>query len=411
MNDMTQPAAAAAKPSAPQTLHKEMHKETPPKKSRVPLVIGIAIVALFAGVAGWKIYAPSANVWTDDARITAHYTTIAPRVAGQIASVSVQDNQSVHAGQLLATLDDRDYRTAVERAQSQLDRDRAQVDDASASVARQPDVIAQNSAQVQQIEARLALAQSNATRYRNLASFGSGSKQDTEAADATLREQSAQLAQARAAVSAAQHQLDLLKAQHEAAIATVHADEAALAQAQLNLSYTRIVAPMDGVVGERAVEPGNYVSPGAALMALVPAKGMYVEAQYREVALKHMQPGQHVRVHVDAYDIDLNGVVDSVPPSTGAVFAPIAPDNATGNFTKIVQRLPVKIVFAPDQPKADLLRLGMSVETTVLTDNADVVGKLRDTYHASDASAAGNIGNASAANTAHAASDADGAGA
>ncbi|QNB17204.1 HlyD family secretion protein [Paraburkholderia tropica] len=385
-----------------------MHKETPPKKSRVPLVIGIAIVALFAGVAGWKIYAPSANVWTDDARITAHYTTIAPRVAGQIASVSVQDNQSVHAGELLATLDDRDYRTAVERAQSQLDRDRAQVDDASASVARQPDVIAQNSAQVQQIEARLALAQSNATRYRNLAAFGSGSKQDTEAADTTLREQSAQLAQARAAVSAAQHQLDLLKAQHEAAIATVHADEAALAQAQLNLSYTRIVAPMDGVVGERAVEPGNYVSPGAALMALVPVKGMYVEAQYREVALKHMQPGQHVRVHVDAYDIDLNGVVDSVPPSTGAVFAPIAPDNATGNFTKIVQRLPVKIVFAPDQPKADLLRLGMSVETTVLTDNADVVGKLRDTYHASDASAAGNT---SAAQAAQATSDADGAGA
>ncbi|WP_310630954.1 HlyD family secretion protein [Paraburkholderia sp.] len=390
MNDMTQPAAAAAaKPSAPQPAHKEAHKEAPPKKSRVPLVIGIAVVVLFAGVAGWKIYAPSANVWTDDARITAHYTTIAPRVSGQIASVNVEDNQTVHAGQLLATLDDRDYRTAVERAQSQLDRDRAQVDDASASVARQPDVIAQNSAQVQQIEARLALAQSNATRYRNLAAFGSGSKQDTEAADATLREQSAQLAQARAAVSAAQHQLDLLKAQHEAAVATVHADEAALAQAQLNLSYTRIVAPMDGVVGERAVEPGNYVSPGAALMALVPAKGMYVEAQYREVALKHMQPGQHVRVHVDAYDIDLDGVVDSVPPSTGAVFAPIAPDNATGNFTKIVQRLPVKIVFTADQPKASLLRLGMSVETTVLTGNADVVGKLRDTYHAGNADGAG----------------------
>lgn len=378
MNDMTQPAAAAAKPSAPQPA-----KEMPPRKSRVPLVAGMAVVVIFAGVAGWKIYAPSANVWTDDARVTAHYTTIAPRVAGQIATVNVEDNQSVHAGQLLATLDDRDYRTAVERAQSQLDHDRAQVDDASASVARQPDVIAQDSAQVQQIEARLALAQSNATRYRNLAAFGSGSKQDTEAADATLREQSAQLAQARAAVSAAQHQLDLLKAQHEAAIATVHADEAALAQAQLNLGYTRIVAPMDGVVGERAAEPGNYVSPGAALMALVPAKGMYVEAQYREVALKHMQPGQHVRVHVDAYDIDLNGVVDSVPPSTGAMFAPIAPDNATGNFTKIVQRLPVKIVLAPDQPKAVLLRLGMSVETTVSTDDADVVGKVRDTYHAS----------------------------
>jgi membrane fusion protein, multidrug efflux system len=373
MNDMTQPVAAA-KAAAP---------VTPPQKSRAPLIAGVAVVVVFAGVAAWKIYAPSADVWTDDARITAHYTTIAPRVAGQIASVDVEDNQTVHAGQLLATLDDRDYRTAVQRAQSQLERDRAKVDDAQASVVRQPDVIAQNRAQVQQIEARLSLAQANATRYRNLAAFGSGSKQDTEAADATLREQGAQLAEARAAVSAAQHQLDLLKAQHEAAVATVHADEAALAQAQLNLGYTRIVAPMDGVVGERAAEPGNYVSPGAALMALVPAKGMYVEAQYREVALKHMQPGQHVRVHVDAYDIDLNGIVDSVPPSTGAVFAPIAPDNATGNFTKIVQRLPVKIVFAPDQPKAALLRLGMSVETSVQTDYADVVGKVRDTYHAS----------------------------
>lgn len=387
MNDMTQPTGAATAIHPSSVLQGTTHT-VPPRKNKTPLVMGAAVVALFIAVAAWKIYVPSAEVWTDDARIAAHYTTIAPRVAGQVVSVNVSDNQTVHAGELLATLDDRDYRTAVARAQAQLDRDRAQVDDATASVERQPDVIAQGSAQVQQIGARLALAQANATRYRNLADYGSGSKQDTEAANATLLETSAQLAQARAGVRAAQHQLDLLKAQHAAAAATVQADEAALAQAQLNLSYTKIVAPMDGVVGAHAVEPGNYVSPGSALMALVPSHGVYVEAQYREVALKHMQPGEHVRVHVDAYDVDLDGIVDSVPPATGATFSPIAPDNATGNFTKIVQRLPVKIVFAPNQPKAALLRLGMSVETTVQTGFADVVGTLRDTYH-TDADHAG----------------------
>jgi membrane fusion protein (multidrug efflux system) len=383
MNDMTQPSGA---PSAlPAHAPQGAHQQTPPRKSRWPLLIGIAVIVAFIAVVCWIVYAPSPDVSTDDARITAHYTTVAPRVAGQVTAVLVDDNQPVHAGQVLATLDDRDYRTAVEQAQAQLDRDRAQVDDAAASVQRQPDVISQDSAQVQQIEARLELARANATRYSNLAAFGSGSKQDTQAADATLHEQTAQLEQAQAGVRAAQHQWDLLKAQQVAAEATVHADEAVLQQAQLNLSYTRITAQMDGMVGERAVEVGNYVSPGTALMAVVPAQGLYVEAQYREVALKHMMPGQHVRVRVDAYDIDLDGIVDSVPPATGAVFEPIAPDNATGNFTKIVQRLPVKIVFAPNQPKVGLLRLGMSVETTVHTNFADVVGKLRDTYHASAA--------------------------
>jgi membrane fusion protein (multidrug efflux system) len=384
MNDMTQPSGAPS--AAPAHAPHGTQPDAPARKSRWPLLFGIAVIVAFIAVVCWIIYGPSPDVSTDDARITAHYSTVAPRVAGQVTSVLVDDNQPVHTGQVLATLDDRDYRTAVEQAQAQLDRDRAQVDDAAASVQRQPDEIAQDSAQVQQIEARLDLARANATRYSNLAAFGSGSKQDTQAADATLHEQTAQLAQAQAGVRAAQHQWDLLKAQQVAAEATVHADEAVLQQAQLNLSYTRITAQMDGMVGERAVEVGNYVSPGTALMALVPAQGMYVEAQYREVALEHMMPGQHVRVRVDAYDIDLDGIVDSVPPATGAVFEPIAPDNATGNFTKIVQRLPVKIVFAPNQPKVGLLRLGMSVETTVHTHFADVVGKLRDTYHASTAS-------------------------
>ena len=381
------------------------------RKSKLPLIIGAAVVATFAGVVAWKIYVPTADAFTDDARITAHYTTVAPRISGQIAYVGVQDNQFVHAGQLLATIDDRDYRAAVDRAEAQLLRDRAQVDDALASVDRQPDVIAQEDAQVRQIEARLSLAQFNATRYRNLAESGSGSRQDTQTADSTLMEAKAELVRSKAAVSAARHQLDLLKARHDAALATVKADEAALVQAQLNLGYTRITAPVDGVVGARSVEQGNFVNPGSALMALVPREEVYVEAHYREVALKHMEPGQQVRVHVDAYDIDLDAVVDSVPPATGGTFAPIAPDNATGNFTKIVQRLPVKIVFAPNQPQVAMLRLGMSVETTVKTNFADVMAKGRDTYHrasTADRAHAGGAGDAGRPGFPRPASDAAG---
>ena len=380
MNNLPQPAdRSAAVGNAPAPQGADTVKT--PKKSRLPLIVGAAIVGAFVTVVGWKVYGANPDIQTDDARITAHYATIAPRVAGEVVTVAVEDNQPVRAGQLLVTLDDRDYRTAVDRAQSQLDKDIAQVGDAAAAVQRQPDVIAQNSAQVLQIEAQLTLAQANATRYRNLAAFGSGSKEDTQAADAKLGEQSAQLAQVQAAVRAAQHQSDILKAQQAAAVAAVHADEAELEQAKLNLSYTRVIAPVDGVVGARAVEPGNYVSPGSALMALVPAKGVYVEAQYREVELKHMQPGQHVRVHVDAYNIDLDGIVDSVPPATGAVFAPIAPDNATGNFTKIVQRLPVKIVLDGDaegrEVATGLLRPGMSVEPTIDTKPVESTGVAR----------------------------------
>ncbi len=152
----------------------------------------------------------------------------------------------------------------------------------------------------------------------------------------------------------------------------VKGDQAQLAQAELNLSYTRILAPVDGMVGQRTVEAGNIVAAGTELMAVVPLDEVYVEANYREVDLRHMRPGQPVTIHVDAYGIDLKGVLNSVPPATGSTFAQIARNKATGNFTKIVQRLPVKILVSPDQPLARLLRVGFSVETTVHTGLEDV---------------------------------------
>ena len=149
-------------------------------------------------------------------------------------------------------------------------------------------------------------------------------------------------------------------------------DRAQLDQAQLNLSYTRITAPLDGLIGQRSVQVGDYIAPGGALMTVMPLDAAYIEANYREVALRHVRPGQHVRIHLDAYDADLDGVVDSLAPATGATFAAVAPENATGNFTKIVQRLTVKIDVLPHQPMARLLRVGLSVETYIDTHLADV---------------------------------------
>jgi membrane fusion protein, multidrug efflux system len=338
-----------------------------------PWLLATAIILAFITVVLVIVFVPSPDVYTDDAYITAHYSTIAPRVSGQVASVDVRDNQMVRQAQVLATLDPRDFQTAVDQAAAQLARDQAQVMNQSALVDRQPSEINQNIAQSEQVRARIVLAEENADRYRNLANSGAGPRQAWQEAESSLRAEQAELAASEAALQASQHQLNVLVAQQAAAEATVQADRAALAQAKLNLSYTRIAAPLNGMVGERSVQVGNFVSPGSALMVVVPFDRIYIEANYRELALRRILPGQPVSIHVDAYDLDLNGVVDSVPPASGAVFQPVAPAEATGNFTKIVQRLPVKILLLPNQPLARLLRLGLSVETTVHTAQASIV--------------------------------------
>ena len=247
------------------------------------------------------------------------------------------------------------------------------------TIARQPTVIDQSAAQVDSTAAQLAFAQANQKRYRNLAATGAGTFQDRQQADTALQQAAAAVAGNKATEEGARRQIPIQEAQRRGMMAMVRADEAQVEQARLNLSYTRILAPLDGIVAERSVQVGNFVAPGSALMSVVPIDRIYVEANYREVSLRHMLPGQHARIHVDAYDIDLDGVVDSIPPASGAAFAPIQPNNATGNFTKIVQRLPVKIVLSPGQNLAKLLRLGFSVEATVDTGLADVAGRQQAT--------------------------------
>jgi membrane fusion protein (multidrug efflux system) len=344
---------------------------------RWPLVLVGLVVAIFAAVVLYIIFRPRPDVWTDDAYVMVHYATIAPRISGQVAMVPVDDNEVVKTGQVLATLDPRDDETALASAEAAVARDGSVLDEISANLSRQPSIIEEQQAAVASARARLAFAQDNARRYGNLAATGAGTMQEHQQADTTLEQGQAALDGAEASLAAARRQLDVLKAQRSAAEAAVRADEARLEQARLNLSYTQVRAPIDGMVGERSVQVGNYVSPGTTLMTVVPLDQVYIEANYREVALLHVRSGQPVTIHLDAYDIDLKGTVDSVPPASGAAFAPIAPNNATGNFTKIVQRLPVKIVVTPGQPLAKLLRVGLSVETTIHTGLEDVVDEQR----------------------------------
>jgi membrane fusion protein (multidrug efflux system) len=340
---------------------------------RWPLLVAGLVVAIFTAVVLYTIFRPRPDVWTDDAYVTVHYATIAPRISGQVATVAVDDNDVVTAGQVLVTLDPRDNETALASAEAALARNKAQLSEVSASVARQPSIIEEQQSAVASARAKLAFAQADARRYGNLASSGAGSMQEHQQADTTLQQDQALLDGSQAALDAARRQLDVLTAQRSAAEASVKLDQAQLNQARLNLSYTQILAPIDGMVGERSVQVGNYVGPGTTLMTVVPLDAVYIEANYREVDLLHVRSGQPVSIHLDAYNIDLRGIVNSVPPASGASFAPIAPNNATGNFTKIVQRLPVKITVTPGQPLAKLLRVGMSVETTIHTRLEDVV--------------------------------------
>jgi len=342
-----------------------------------PFLVTGFILVVFCGIILAIIFVPNRKVWTNDAYVTAHYATIAPRVPGQVVQVLVDDNQSVKAGQVLARLDPRDYETTLTRSRAQLAQDEALVLDAEAAVDRQPSMIEESKAEAGRIEAQLVYARQNAQRYHNLAQTGAGSAQERQLTDASMREMEANLRSMKARITAAEDEVPILRARHEAALRKLKIDHAIVRQDELNLSYTEIRALFDGMVGEKTVQAGNYVSPGTALMALVPMDQLWVMANYRELALRHMRPGQHARIHVDAYDVDLDGIVDSIPPASGAAFAPIAPENATGNFTKIVQRLPVKIVVAPNQPLAKLLRMGFSVETTVDTRLENVVDEQR----------------------------------
>ena len=324
-------------------------------------LIGAAIIACAAyGI--YQVLHSSGVQRTDDAYIRADSVLVAPRVAGVITEVLVQDNQSVKAGQLLARLDDRDYAASVTAARANLSAAQAQVKNLHASIERQAAVIDQATAATRATAASLKFAQANAQRYRNLSNAGAGTQEERQKAEAELQGWEASRDRDAASRVAAQRTLDVLKAELEVAQAAVDKNRSALEQAELNLSYTQILAPADGMVGQRSVRVGAYVDPGRPLLALVPLHQAFVVANFRETQLAHMHANQRVDIHVDSIpDQVFRGHIDSVAPATGLSFAQISPDNATGNFTKVVQRIPVKLTFASDNPLKGRIRPGMSV--------------------------------------------------
>ena len=339
-------------------------------RARKLLLAGAGLAAL-AGVAyfGWQYWNVGRfEVATDDAYVQADNTTIAPKVSGYIGAVLVGDNERVRAGQVLARIDDRDFKVALEQARADVAAAEAVVATKRAQLGTQQSIIQAARATIGVDQATHAFAQQDNKRYKALAATGFGSLQNAEQALSRTAATQAAVARDTAALQAAIGQVDVLKGELAQAEATLLHNRAVQAQAELNLSYTTITAPQDGVVGARTLRVGQYVQAGTALMAVVPLDAAYVIANFKETQLTGVRPGQAVEIGVDTYPgVTFTGHVDSIAPASGQEFALLPPDNATGNFTKVVQRIPVKIVLDPAGAAADVLRPGMSVTPSIDT--------------------------------------------
>jgi membrane fusion protein (multidrug efflux system) len=344
------------------------------KRTRWPLkqlLIAAAALLFLAAAVGYGDYYWTTGrflVSTDDAYVQAHSVLISPKVSGYISEVPVDDNQAVTSGQVLARIEPQDYRTALDQTRANVAAAQAAIDTLNQQIAQQKLVVEQDRQQVASDQAALVYSQQDFQRYTQLAKDGWGTVQRSQQAQADIREKDATLQHDIAVVSAAEKQIGVFEAQLAQADATLAQQQASERQAELNLSYTTITAPVDGTVGVRTLRVGEYVQAGTQLMAVVPLQAVYITANYKETQLTDVRPGQPVTIDVDAFPgTTVHGHVDSLAPASGQEFALLPPDNATGNFTKIVQRIPVKIIVDAKDPLANLLRPGMSVEPTIDT--------------------------------------------
>jgi membrane fusion protein (multidrug efflux system) len=342
--------------------------ETTASKARLWTAVIVVLVVVLA-IAVWRfVFGQSVVQTTNDAFVNADFTLVAPKVSGFIDQVLVEDNQQVKAGDVLARIDAQDYEADLAAANAAIATAHANTENANAALVRQQALIAQAKAVVDGDISQVEFAQHELQRYQTLAGQGAGTLQNFQQAKSRLQTAKAQEAEHRAAINAVTRQIDVLVAQHNAALAEILHAEAMQQRANLNLSYTTLVAPFDGTVGRRSLRVGAYVKPGDELMAVVPVAKAYIVANFQESQLTHVLPGQTASVAVDTFPgTALKGHVQSIAPATGVTFAAVAPDNATGNFTKVVQRIPVKIVLDADQPMISKLRVGMSVEASIDT--------------------------------------------
>jgi membrane fusion protein, multidrug efflux system len=396
---------------------------------RIPIIIAAAVVAI-VGIGGW-LWLTAGREATDDAQVEAHVTPIAARIGGTILDVPAPDNREVEAGQVLVEIDRRDYEVALARAQAELANAQAEAAAARANVpittatatgnvstarggvaqaeatiaeaeqalevARARVITAQ--ARVREQEANAARASRDVERLKPLIAKQEIPQQqfdaavaDAEAKRAAADSATAQVQEAEAAIRAAEsrirqatagreqataglrqaqtapEQVAAIEARAASAAARVKQAEANVRQAQLHLEYTTVKAPIRGIVSKKSVEPGQVVQPGQPLMTVIPLDRIWITANFKETQLAEMRPGQRVTVDVDAYGgREFTGKVDSIAAATGSRFSLLPPDNATGNFVKVVQRIPVKIVLDEGQDKNHVLRPGMSVTSTVFT--------------------------------------------
>lgn len=421
---MPQPTEVETPPAAPpqSPSHGDERASAPPPRSRAsrffrdrPAARWLLIFALIALVVGgffaWRYF--SSYESTDDAQVDGYLYPVSARITGYVSSVNVTDNQVVKAGQVLVEIDPRDYQVAVDQAQaaladaeataraagitvpvtsintrSQISTSQAEVDNAQASISAAQQQLDAQRANLTSAEANNTKAQRDLQRYKDLVAKKEISEQQYDEAVATAASNAASVQAARAGVSAAEQgvtqaksrlaqaeadvrsaetgpqQVRTIQARAQAALATVAEKQAALEQAELNLQYTKIIAPIDGEV-IRNVEVGMNVQPGQQLITVAPIEGLWVTANFKETQLKYMRPGQPAEIDVDANGRTYKGHVDSIAGSTGARLSLLPPENATGNYVKVVQRIPVKILIDPGQNQNHRLRIGMSVDPKV----------------------------------------------
>jgi membrane fusion protein, multidrug efflux system len=324
----------------------------------------------------WNAWTGNAVIQTtDDAYVRADLTRLSSRVAAQVLNVAVSDFQRVKAGDLLIQIDPADYQAQVDQAEAAVAAAQATLDNLSNQVELQYAMIAQAEANRLSAEAIEVEAREEQERQQSLSQTDAGTRQRLEQATAAYAKAQADVRASRAVIAAQRHQIDVLQGNKKQRAADLEGAKATLAAARLKLGYTKIVAPFDGVVSERQVQPGDYVNIGSSLITVVPLPNVYVIANYKETQLTHVQPGQRVDVAVDTFPGQvLRGRVERISPASGSQFALLPPDNATGNFTKVVQRIPVRIAFDKDQPLLERLLPGMSVVTRIHTDTAATDG-------------------------------------
>ena len=339
----------------------------PPPRSRrrgLKLLALVAVLAVLAAVIFYYVRCVAPYEATDDAFIDGYVTIVSSRVPGQVTELLVRDNQWVSEGEVLMELDPRDYETSLANAKADLATARSQSDEAQAQVKVSDAKVIQAQAAVTAAEAENQRAADDLKRYETVESRAV-SKSAFDLAQAQARSAEADLEAARSQVKAAQAQEILSEAAVETAAAGVQQDQAKVHQAELNLSYTKVIAPVAARITARTVNVGNYVQPGQALLDLVPTN-LWLTANFKETQLTDMRPGNPVEVHVDAYpDQNLKARVDSLQAGSGARFSLLPPENAVGNYVKVVQRVPVKIVFDEMLPTNLDIAPGMSVEPKV----------------------------------------------